>query len=90
VVEVELGVKEGGAPSAAANDSESAWEDEEEEDEDLASAMAWKNEIENREIVGDVEEEELNDYTDYVVTRGREASHIIIFIIDLSDKSLEF
>jgi hypothetical protein len=56
----------------------------------LASAIARKDEIENGEIVGDVEEEELNDYTDYAVTRGREASHIMISTNDLSDKSLEF
>jgi hypothetical protein len=78
VVEVELGVRAGGAPSAAADDGESAWEDEEEEDEDLASAMARKDDIENGEIIGDVEEGELNDYTGYAVTRGREASHITI------------
>jgi hypothetical protein len=41
----ELGV--GGGPSAAVEDGDSAWEDIEEKDEDLAAAMARKDEIDN-------------------------------------------
>jgi len=82
VVERELGVSPsrlgmgaGGELSAAVDDGDSTWEDVEEEDEDLAAAMARKDEI---DIVGEVEEMELKDRSNYAMTTGRKVSHISI------------
>ena len=71
--------------SAVVDDSDPTWEDVEEEDEDLAAAMARKDEIDNGEIVGEVEETVLKDCTDYAVTTGRKVSHISISTEDFTD-----
>ena len=71
--------------SAVVDDSDPTWEDVEEEDEDLAAAMARKDEIDNGEIVGEVEEMVLKDCTDYAVTTGRKVSHISISTEDFTD-----
>ena len=91
MVERELGMGSselgaGGGPSAAVEDGDSAWEDIEEEDEDLAAAMARKDEIDNGEIVGEVEEQALSAYSDYAVTTGRKVSYISMSTEDFTDK----
>ena len=79
----ELGVGRG--PSAAVEDGDSAWEDIE-EDEDLAAAMARKDEIDNGEIVGEVKEQALSAYSDYAVITGRKVSYISMSTEDFTDK----
>jgi hypothetical protein len=74
----ELGVGPGGGPSAATDDNDPTWEDVEEEDEDLASAMARHDDIDNGEIVREVEETELKAYSEYAMTTGREVCYISI------------
>jgi hypothetical protein len=91
VVERELGMGSselgtGGGPSAAVEDGNSAWEDIEEEDEDLAAAMARKDEIDNGEIVWEVEEQALNAYSNCAVTTSRKVSYISISTEDFTDK----
>jgi hypothetical protein len=80
-----LGVGPGEGLSATSDDSNPTWEDVEEEDEDLASAMARHDDIDNGEIVREVEETELNIYSDYAMTTGREVCYISISREDYTD-----
>ena len=52
----------------------------------MAAAMARKDEIDNGEIVGEVEEQVLNAYSDYAVTTGHKVNYISISTEDFTDK----
>jgi hypothetical protein len=94
VLEAELGVGPselrmgaGGAPSAAAEDGDSTWEDVEEEDEDMAAVMDRSDMVDNQEIVEDVGDNALEAYSNYAKKESRKVSHISISPEDFTDKA---
>jgi hypothetical protein len=85
----ELGMGAGGVPSADVDDGASTWEDVEEEDEDMAAVMDRSDMVDNQEIVEDIEESALEDYSTYAKKENRKVSHISISTEDLLTKSPE-
>jgi hypothetical protein len=96
MVEVELGVGPsklgmgaGGVSSADVDDGTSTWEDVEEEDKDIAVVIDRSDMVDNQEIVKDIEESALEDYSTYAKKENRKVSHISISTEDLLTKSPE-